>query len=1011
MRPFRCLCEPALRDGRAAAPAADRPRRARATRRAASLRALRGLLCALLAGLGLMTASAHARALRVVTDNNYPPYLFLGSDGRAQGYLVDLWKLWQARTGVRVDLEPMRWAAAQRAMRDGKADVIDMLFRTPARERLYEFSRPYSTQSVGIYVDHDIQGITGPRSLRGFTIGVERGDACIDKLASLGLTRLALYADYRDILRAANQGAIKMFCMDDDPANYYLYLLRDQLRFAKAFTLYQGHFHWAVRRGDAATFALVSRGMAMITPAERAALRRKWFSHPPQFQPYLRMAALAVGAALAALVAAAVWIGMLHRAVRAKTTELSQDRAQLRTLLESSPDAMWLKDDQGRYLECNARAVDVIGQPRERILGRTDAELHGNPALVEAVRAVDREVARTGAEQRVELQIQRADGVSGTLEILKVPVRSPAGDRIGLLGVGRDITARRHAERETRLAAAAFEGQDAMIVTDADNVIERVNAAFTRITGYTAGEAIGRTPALLRSGSHDRSFYERLWAELKANGRWSGEFVNRRRNGELFSARCGISMVTDAQGRLLHYVAAFQDISAERQARQEAEHLKLFDPLTHLPNRSLLDDRIAHAQAASEESRQFGAVLVIELDAFQRVNDALGHGAGDELLVEIARRIQWVVRDGDTLARFGGASFAVVTEDLGTAPAQAVTRAMKVAEKIRRAIEQPLGLAGQNRVCTASIGATVFLGSDARRGVLLREAELAMHKSQQRGGNAARLFEDAMQAEVEARARLEAELREAIERRQFVLHYQAQVDASGGVIGAEALLRWQHPQRGLVSPGEFIALAEDTGLIRPIGQWVLQQACRQLARWSTRSECRDLTLSVNVSTRQFRAPQFVDEVLGEVARCGAQPERLKLEITESLAIDDFETSVAKLQALRDAGILLSIDDFGTGNSSLTYLTRLPLNQLKIDKSFVDQLPASHSAAMVAQTIIAMGGGLGLHVIAEGVETLEQREFLALHGCHAFQGYLFGRPVPLAVFEHAAGAAPDRRSRA
>lgn len=965
-------------------------------------------------------APAAPRTLRVVTDFNYPPFMFLRADGQPEGYLVDLWALWQAKTGVHVDLEPMQWAAAQRAMHDGRADVIDMIFRTPVRDQLYDFSAPYSTQTVGIYVDHDIHGISGPQSLEGFQIGVERGDACIDRLNRLGITRLVAYPDYMEMLNAAEAGTIKMLCMDDDPANYYLYLFRDQLRFTKAFTLYSGEFHWAVNRGDTATFDLVSRGMSMITPAERAELRTKWFSQPVQFKPYLRAAGIVAAVALAVLALAAGWIGLLRKAVRARTAELwaknaelqrrsrelVAEHAQLLGLIDNTPDAMWLKDPRGVYVQCNAVAANLIGLSREQVIGRTDAQVHVDAALAELATRVDQEVMRTGELYRAEETVLGRDHVARDVEVIKVPIRAPDGEVLGVLGVGRDISERRRTERELRLAAAAFESHDGVMVTDADNVIERVNTAFTRITGYSAADAIGKTPSLLRSGRHDRAFYDTMRAELATHGDWTGEIINRRKNGELFTTHMSITAVKDRQGRLLHYVGNFQDITAERRAVEQAEHLKLFDPLTGLPNRTLLDDRIAQAQASSAESQEFGTVLMIDLDGFQRVNDALGHGVGDELLVEVARRIQAGVREGATISRFSGDSFVVVAGDLGSELTHAVARAMDIAEAIRRGIEQPVRLAGQSLVCTASIGATMFLGDDDGYGALLRRAELAMYKSKQRGGNTARLFEDAMQAEIESRTRLEAELREAIAQRQFVLHYQPQVDIQGRLLGAEALLRWQHPQRGLVAPGEFITLAEETGLIEPIGLWVLEQACRQLALWSTREAWAGLTLSVNVSTRQFRSPRFVDDVLAAVSSAGIRTERLKLEITESVAIDDFDTSVDKLQALRRAGILLSIDDFGTGNSSLTYLTRLPLTQLKIDKSFVDDLPASHGAAMVAQTIIAMGSGLGLEVIAEGVETHAQRQFLATHGCHAFQGYLFGRPVPVDEFERSAGAAPS-----
>lgn len=980
------------------------------------LRALAGLAIAVLAGLSAGAAQAAPRTLRVVTDNNYPPFLFLNRFGQPEGYLVDLWKLWQAKTGVVVDLEPMQWAAAQRAMSDGKADVIDMIFRTPVRDQLYEFSKPYSRQVVGIYVDHNIHGVTGPRSLQGFTIGVERGDACIDKLGSLGITRLATFPNYMGILNAAKAGEIKMFCMDDDPANYYLYLFRDQLKFSKAFTLYDGNFHWAVNRGDTSTFALVSRGMAMITPGESAALKRRWFSQPVQFRPYLRALVLGAAGPLAILAMAAAWIAMLRRAVRTRTAEISArnlelqlrsrelaaEHARLMGFMENTPDAMWLKDQQGVYLLCNAAAAKLIGLSPEQVVGHTDAQIQFDTSLVALARSIDQEVMRTGRLYRAEERVVGPDGAARELEVIKVPIRTPDGEVLGVLGVGRDVTERRRAEHERQLAAVAFESQDGMVVTDANGIIERVNTAFTRMSGYTSAQLIGKPPAVLRSGRHGRDFYDRMRAELSQHGIWRGELMDRRQNGELFTARVSIASVKDPQGRLLHYVGTFQDITAEQRARQEVEHLKLFDPLTSLPNRTLLDDRLAHAQASSAESQQFGTVFMIDLDDFQRVNDALGHSVGDELLVEVSRRIQWAVREGDTVSRFSGDNFVVVVEDLGLEQGQAVTRAMDIAEKIRKAIGEPVRLDGRVLVCTASIGATVFLGNDARHGVLLRKAELAMYKCKQFGGNNVRLFEDEMQAEVEARTLLESQLRQAIEQQQFVLHYQPQVDSDGRLIGAEALVRWQHPQHGLVQPGAFIPLAEDTGLIEPIGHWVLAQACRQLARWAESEDSASLSLAVNVSTRQFRSPGFVDEVLGEVARFGTRPDRLKLEITESVAIEDFETSVEKLRALRDAGILLSIDDFGTGNSSLTYLTRLPLNQLKIDKSFVDHLPGSHGAAMVAQTILAMASGLGLDVIAEGVETAEQRDFLARHGCHAYQGYLFGRPVPLEDFEREAG---------
>ncbi len=964
-------------------------------------------LCLLAVFVSSVTQSASAapRTLRVVTDDNYPPYLFLGPNGQPEGYLVDLWKLWQAKTGVQVKLEPMQWAAAQRIMQEGKADVIDMIFRTPDRLRMYKFSKPYATQTVGIYVDHSIHGIIDHQSLHGFVIGVERGDACIPKLSSLGITHLITFPNYRAVIDAAKAGTIKIFCMDDDPANYYLYLFRDQLRFTKAFTLYEGHFHWAVGRHDSATYALVNRGMAMITPTDLQILKRKWLSHPIQFKSYGYIILPIILGTVSILTIAAIWILMLRKAVNARTLELQmqarellKDQALLRTLLESSPDAMWLKDENGRYLECNASAIEMIGLPRDVVLGRKDADLQINPELAEKIKQADEQVLSTGSKQRTELQFTNVNGISCDVEVIKVPIRSADDEFIGFLGVGRDITERRRTERELRLAAIAFEGQDGMIVADAQGIIERVNAAFTRISGYRQADAVGKALAIICSGGQDPNVCSQILDELTISGGWSGEVINRRQNGELYTARLSLSRLNDTQGRPLHYIGALHDITAEKQAVEEAEYLKLFDPLTHLPNRTLLNDRIAHAQAISAEMQEYGALLMVDLDEFQRVNDAYGHNVGDDLLVEAARRIQYAVRDGDTIGRFNSDSFVVLTIGLGSDITQTVKSVIMLADKIRHVIAAPIQLGTQSVVCTASIGVTVFKDRNTDPGTLLRQAELAMQKGQRSGRNTVRLFEDKMQAEVEMRADLEVQLREAIEHQQFVLYYQPQVDYQGRLIGAEALVRWQHPRRGLIQPGEFIPQAEENGLIEPLGRWVLAQACHQLGAWASHSELRDLTLSVNVSVRQLRSPEFVDEVLGEVARFRLQPNRLKLEITESLAVDYVDGSVEKLRILRNAGIMLSIDDFGTANSSLAYLTKLPLNQLKIDKSFVDHLSRSHSDAMVVQTIIAMGCSLGLDVIAEGVETREQLELLTMQGCHAYQGNFFSEPIPISEFE-------------
>ncbi|WP_242671333.1 EAL domain-containing protein [Hylemonella gracilis] len=950
--------------------------------------------------------------MRVVTDNNYPPYVVLRADGQAEGYIVDLWRLWESKTGVRVDLQAIEWSQAQRAIRDREADVIDMIFRTPVREQLYDFSSPYATLPVSIYVDSSIQGIHDAASLSGFTIGVQRGDACVDALTSRGVSDLAAYPNYQSILAAAKAGQIKIFCMDDEPANYYLYLHRDQLNFGRAFQLYEGQFHWAVNRGDIATYELVERGMRLITAEERAQLHDRWFSQPFQYRPYLRIAMIAMLLVLGLGAAGGLWIRMLRRSVKHRTAEIQHkhqqlegaaqelrvERALLRAIIESSPDAMMLKSPEGVYLDCNTGALGLLNLKREQLLGKTDQDLLTDKAFVHFVQGNDQEVLQGGKPLQYDTTFRTQDGGTRDIEMVKVLVHDAQGAPAGILTIGRDITERHRSEHELRIASVAFESHDGMMIADANGVIERVNSAFTRISGYCAEDAIGKTPRLLQSGLHEPSFYQALWTALKRDGHWQGEVVNRHREGHLYTVRLSITEVTDAAGRTLRYIGNLQDITAERDARALAERLRLFDPLTGLPNRLLIEDRMGHVPDRGAEPQALDAVMMIDLDLFQKINDSLGHVIGDQLLIEMARRISEIAREGDTIGRFSGDSFVLVAKNLGLERQEAAQRAQALAEAVRCAVEIPLALAGHRLVCTASVGITLSSSERSDPGTLLRQAELAMYKCKKEGRNTVRFFEEAMQIEIDRRRDLEHELREAIERGQLVLYYQLQVDAQGRPVGAEALMRWVHPRRGLVPPADFIPLAEETGLIEPIGQWALSTACHQLARWAGRPETSHLTVAVNISPRQFKSPTFVDDIMTKIRRAGIPAEKLKLEVTESTAIDEFDVSMSKLQALRACGFMISLDDFGTGNSSLNYLTKLPLTQLKIDKSFVDDLPASHRDAMVAQTIIAMGRGLGLDVIAEGVETEAQHRFLVEQGCQAFQGYFFGRPQAVEAFE-------------
>ena len=457
------------------------------------------------------------------------------------------------------------------------------------------------------------------------------------------------------------------------------------------------------------------------------------------------------------------------------------------------------------------------------------------------------------------------------------------------------------------------------------------------------------------------------------------------------------------------WVITFHDVTDLRRANEEIEHLAFYDPLTGLPNRRLLLDRLGQAPVLSQRSGKVGALLFLDLDHFKDLNDTLGHEVGDELLQAVAQRLLANVRVADTVARLGGDEFVVMLRDLSSNTQEAAALAQRIGEKILRGLSEPYVLRGHTHQGAASIGATLFGASAQSASELLRQADIAMYQVKARRGNALCFFDPKMQTAINDRAQLEADLRQALVAQQLVLHYQPQATLQGDVIGAECLLRWQHPQRGMVPPGQFIAVAEESDLILHIGQWVLHSACTQLARWQEQPQWAHLQLSVNVSARQFRQSDFVHQVIETLQVTGARAPLLTLELTESLVLDNVEDAIDKMHQLRTKGVRFSVDDFGTGYSSLAYLTRLPLHQLKIDQSFVRNLGARATDDVIVQTIIGMGRNLDLEVIAEGVETEAQKAILAGHGCDLYQGYLLARPMPVADFERSLGgpAAPPQ----
>lgn len=573
-----------------------------------------------------------------------------------------------------------------------------------------------------------------------------------------------------------------------------------------------------------------------------------------------------------------------------------------------------------------------------------------------------------------------------------------SGKVVFLYGTIQDITMRKQAEINLQIAAVAFESQDSVMITDASLIILNVNKAFTEIFGYSTEEAVGRTARLLKSGSQDEAFYDEVWHQVRVAGYWKGEILNRHKSGRLLSNLLTISAVKDKDGIVTHYVGSHVDITERKAAADKIQHIAFHDLLTQLPNRQLFNDRLEQAIAFSERTAQIGALLLIDLDNFKTLNDTLGHDIGDLLLQQVAARLSSSVREVDTVARLGGDEFVVLLEDLSDNLLDAAASAEVLGRKILAGLNQPYLLGTHHYHNTASIGLTMFKGNQLMIAELLKQADISMYQAKKAGRNTLCFFDPKVQEAFNARAVLEIELRDALENKQIQLYYQVQVDQFAHPLGAEVLIRWIHPERGVISPLNFIPLAEETGLILPIGQWVLDTACAQLQTWQKHKSTKNLTLSVNVSAKQFSQVDFVRQVQTTINRYKVKPNHLKLELTESILLENVDGIVISMIALEAIGVQFSLDDFGTGYSSLQYLKMLPLNQLKIDQSFVRDLVEDSNDRSIVRTIIAMAKSLGFEVIAEGVETEAQKALLLNKGCRHFQGYLFGKPMPIEQFD-------------
>ncbi|WP_107504091.1 sensor domain-containing protein [Metapseudomonas resinovorans] len=701
------------------------------------------------------------------------------------------------------------------------------------------------------------------------------------------------------------------------------------------------------------------------------------------------------------------------------TESMRESGRRYRMLAESISDVIFTTDSELQLNYVSPSVLPVLGYNADWAIANGFQGMAADPRqMLELFEQLEQIRSALGNPQRLaELRSQtparlflfdcmRADGQKIPVELRTMLMWDEYGRFEGMLGVGRDISQQRRAEKDMRMAATVFEhSTSAILVTDPAGYIVQVNEAFCRITGHKANDVLDQLPSMLTADRQQANQLNYIIGQLNQRGSWEGEIWLKRREGDTYPAWVGITAVHDEDGDLVSYVCFFSDISERKASEQRIHRLAYYDGLTHLPNRTLFQDRLHTALQYAERNQEWVVLMFLDLDRFKPINDSLGHAAGDRMLKDVAVRLAACVHEDDTVARMGGDEFTLLLQPRATREG-ALNRAVHVAEQILDSLARPFVLEGREFFVTASIGIALSPQDGRELSQLMKNADTAMYHAKERGKNNFQFYQADMNARALERLELESDLRHALEQGEFLLYYQPQFSGDGKrLTGVEALLRWRHPKRGLVPPGEFVPVLEELGLVVQVGDWVLAEACRQLKAWH-QEKMRLPKISVNISARQFADGQLAERIAAIIEDSGLPAACLELELTESILMRDVAEAMDILENLKRLGLCIAVDDFGTGYSSLNYLKQFPIDVLKIDRSFVDGLPDGERDAQIARAIIAMAHSLNLAVIAEGVETQAQLDFLREHGCDEVQGYLFGHPVPAARFEHLFGTSAN-----